>query len=211
MLEFLERPSSLNENFPLLLMLHGYGSDENDLFSFASELPSEYHIVSLKAPYRLEPYGNAWYAINFDSDKGKWNNIPQAIESIELVVNFIQNFTNERSVDKSNITLIGFSQGTILSYALALNYPHLVKNIIGLSGYFDQEMVNNLKSSDEYKHINCFASHGTQDQVIPIDWGELSYEKLLQQGINISFKTYPIGHGVSPQNFYDLKNWLIAH
>ena len=47
-LEFIERPSSLTNNIPLLVMLHGYGSDENDLFSFTNELPKEYHIISLK-------------------------------------------------------------------------------------------------------------------------------------------------------------------
>jgi len=55
-LEHVVRPSSLNNTkAPLLIMLHGYGSDENDLFSFASELPEELCIISAKAPYSLQP------------------------------------------------------------------------------------------------------------------------------------------------------------
>ena len=73
-LEYLVRPSTLKENAPLLLLFHGYGSDENDLFSFASELPEEFLIISAKAPYPMQPFGNAWYAINFDAEKGKWSN-----------------------------------------------------------------------------------------------------------------------------------------
>ena len=66
-LAHVSRPSTLKENAPLLVMLHGYGSDENDLFSFASELPEELFIISIRAPYSLQPSGNAWYAINFDA------------------------------------------------------------------------------------------------------------------------------------------------
>ena len=55
----ISRPSILKENAPLLVMLHGYGSDENDLFSFASELPEELFIISVRAPYPLQPNGNA--------------------------------------------------------------------------------------------------------------------------------------------------------
>ncbi|MBQ0768295.1 MAG: phospholipase, partial [Bizionia sp.] len=78
------RESSLQENAPLLILLHGYGSDENDLFSFATELPKELCIISARAPYPMEPYGNAWYAINFDADKGKWSDNEQAILSRDL-------------------------------------------------------------------------------------------------------------------------------
>ena len=85
-LEHNYRPSTKSENAPAIIMLHGYGSDENDLFSFASELPSEYAIISLKAPYKLQPFGNAWYNIYFDNPKGKWNDEEQAISSRELVV-----------------------------------------------------------------------------------------------------------------------------
>ena len=51
------------EKPPLLLLLHGYGSDENDLFSFAAELPNNYFVISARAPIPMQPYGNAWYAI----------------------------------------------------------------------------------------------------------------------------------------------------
>ena len=74
----LTRKSTLTENAPLLIMMHGYGSDENDLFSFASELPEELFIISVRAPFSMQPYGNAWYTINFDADRGKWNDQKEA-------------------------------------------------------------------------------------------------------------------------------------
>ena len=72
-LHHITRPSTLKENAPLLIMFHGYGSDENDLFSFATELPEELFIISVRAPHAMQPYGNAWYAINFDAEMNKWS------------------------------------------------------------------------------------------------------------------------------------------
>ena len=80
LLEHNYRPSSLSENVPAIIMLHGYGSDENDLFSFASELPETYAIIALKAPIPMQPFGNAWYQIYFDANDGKFSDDKQAID-----------------------------------------------------------------------------------------------------------------------------------
>ncbi len=99
------RKSTITENAPLLIMMHGYGSDENDLFSFASELPEELFIISVKAPHPMQPYGNAWYAINFDADKGKWSDNEEAIESRDLIATFIDEVVTTYPVNKNNVSL----------------------------------------------------------------------------------------------------------
>ena len=63
----IQEPKIKLDKNPLLLLLHGYGSNEADLFSFASELPDKYYIVSARAPYDLQYGSYAWYAINFDA------------------------------------------------------------------------------------------------------------------------------------------------
>ncbi|MEM1002448.1 MAG: alpha/beta fold hydrolase [Bacteroidota bacterium] len=207
-LEHLKRPSSLSENAPLVIMCHGYGSDENDLFSFASELPEELFIISLKAPYRLQPYGNAWYAINFDAEQGKWSDNEQAIASRDLIAEFIEQACEAYPVDPKNVTLLGFSQGTILSLAVALSYPQLVKNVVGLSGYVNSDILKEDFPSNDYSHIDMFCSHGSVDQVIPVDWARQTPKFLEALNISHVYKEYPVGHGVAPQNFLDFKDWL---
>jgi phospholipase/carboxylesterase len=59
-----------------------------------------------------------------------------------------------------------------------------------------------------FSNLTIFASHGTVDQVIPVAWGRKAKPILENLGIATTYKEYPIGHGVSPQNFYDFKNWL---
>lgn len=210
-LHYITRPSSLKENAPLLIMCHGYGSDENDLFSFASELPEELMIISLRAPYAMQPYGNAWYAINFDADKGKWSDNEQAKQSVDLISEFIDYACNTYTVDAKNITLLGFSQGTILSYAVALTYPEKVKNIVALSGYINEDILPDSIDEANVSHLNFFCSHGSVDQVIPVDWAQKAPVFLKALGINHVYSEYPVGHGVAPQNFFDLKVWLAKY
>lgn len=207
-LDFVLRPSTLKENTPLLIMLHGYGSDENDLFSFASELPEELLIVSARAPYKMQPFGNAWYAINFDADKGKWNDNEQAKQSVELISKFIDEVSNVYDVNKKNITLLGFSQGSILSYAVALTYPKKVKNIVALSGYVNKDILPNNLTDKDYSHLDFYCSHGSVDQVIPPDWARQTQPLLNALNIKNTYSEFPVGHGVAPQNFYEFKEWL---
>ena len=201
------RESSLKENAPLLLLFHGYGSDENDLFSFASELPEELFIISARAPYPMQPYGNAWYAINFDAENGKWSDDEQAKTSRDLIGKFIDEVLENYPVNKDNVTLLGFSQGTILSYAVALTYPEKIKNVIALSGYVNENIFD-IKPKENYKHLNFYCSHGSVDQVIPVDWARQSPKFLSALEINNKYNEFPVGHGVAPQNFYEFKSWL---
>ena len=210
-LHYITRPSSIKENAPLLIMCHGYGSDENDLFSFASELPEELMIISLRAPYQMQPYGNAWYAINFDEDKGKWSDNEQAKQSVNLISEFIDYACGTYDVDSKNVTLLGFSQGTILSYAVALTYPEKVKNIVALSGYINEDILPDSIEENDVAHLNFFCSHGSVDQVIPVDWAQKAPVFLKALGINHVYSEYPVGHGVAPQNFFDLKAWLVKN
>ena len=193
---------------PVIIMLHGFGSDENDLFSFASELPEKYAIISLKAPIRMEPYGNAWYNIYLDDSQGKFSDDEQAISSRELVSRCIDEVVEKYKVDADNVTLLGFSQGTILAFAVALSYPEKVKNVIGLSGYINKEILKDDYENNEFSNLSIYTSHGNVDQVIPVDWARKTEPFLKNLNIDCVYSEFPVGHGVAPQNFYELKNWL---
>lgn len=207
-LQHVTRPSSLKENAPVLIMFHGYGSDENDLFGFASELSDELFIISARAPYPMQPYGNAWYTINFDAEMNKWNDNEQAIQSRDLISKFIDEVKDAYPVNKETVTLLGFSQGTILSYAVALTYPEKVKNVIALSGYISPEMLPDDIETKNYSHLDFYCSHGSADQVIPVEWARKVPKFLNSLAIKNTYTEFPVGHGVAPENFYELKSWL---
>jgi phospholipase/carboxylesterase len=201
-------PKNKKNKNPLLLLLHGYGSNEEDLFSFANELPEDYFVISARAPYDMSYGSYAWYAINFDADENKFSDIGQAKESRDLIATFIDELTENYLIDAKNVTLIGFSQGSILSYAVALSYPEKVQRVVAMSGYLNPEIAIDGFENNDFSNLKIFASHGTVDQVIPVSWARKSPPILESLGIDVVYKEYPIGHGVSPQNFHDLKNWL---
>ena len=209
-LEFkIREPKIKLDKNPLILLLHGYGSNEEDLFSFASELPEEYYIISARAPYDLQYGSYAWYAINFDADENKFSDHEQAKVSRDLIAGFIDELIANYPIDEAQLALVGFSQGSILSYAVALSYPEKVQKVVAMSGYLNLEIVADDYLTNNFTDLKIFASHGTVDQVIPVEWARKTPAILENSGINVTYKEYPIGHGVAPQNFYDFKNWLL--
>ena len=208
-LEYLiKKPTNLQASHPLIVLLHGYGSNEQDLFSFASELPDDVFIISFRAPYDLMYGSYAWYAINFDADENKFSDLDQARASRDLIMQNITQILAQYPININDITLIGFSQGAILSYAIALSYPQKIKQIVALTGYVNQEiMVENFKSNN-FSKLRIFASHGWQDQVIPVEWARKTPDFLKELNIDCTYKEYAVGHGVAPQNFFDFKAWM---
>ena len=209
-LEYLVREPKIKlDKNPLLVLIHGYGSNEEDLFSFATELPDEYYIVSVRAPYDLQYRSYAWYAINFDADQNKFSDNEQAKTSRDLIAKFIEELTVNYPIDSQNVTLIGFSQGSILSYAVALSHPEKIQKVVAMSGYLNEEILDENYLKNSFSNLKIFAAHGTVDQVIPVEWARKAKPFLDNLGIISTYKEYPMGHGVSPQEFSDLKNWLL--
>lgn len=206
-LQYLVRaPKKAIENPPLLILLHGYGSNKEDLFSFAKELPDDFLIVSTQAPHEMGFGGYAWYAINFDAMNGKFSDLEQAKASIDLIAEFIDEIQLKFNTDPSKTFLLGFSQGAILSYSLSFFYPNKVHYVIALSGYINQELLPKEISSAIKTEYYC--SHGSVDQVLPVDWARKSSPFLSKLGLKNVYFEYPVGHGVAPQNFYSFKSWI---
>jgi len=197
-----------NANAPVLFLLHGYGSDEQDLFSFAPELPEDLWVISVRAPHILEPYGYAWYSINFEAERGKWSNIEQAVASRDAILKFIEEAVQSYRLDPMRISLLGFSQGAILGYALALSYPEHFRSLIALSGYIDAKMLASDYLTKSHTALSIYASHGQLDVVIPPVWAEHSADLMQEMKLNYIFEQFPVGHGVSAENFHSFRRWM---
>ncbi len=194
---------------PLLIMLHGYGSNEQDLFSFANELPDDLLIVSAQAPLSMGMGSYAWYTIHFDaSDASKFSDMPEAIKARDTIAQFIDEIIENFNVDTNKVFLLGFSQGTILSYAVALNHPKKVNYVIGLSGYINTDLLPEELNKENYTNLDIYSSHGSVDQVIPVEWARNTQPQLNELNIKNVYEEYPVGHGVAPQNFHSLKQWI---
>ena len=165
-------------------------------------------IISARAPQNLGFGSYAWYTIHFNNTQGKFSDIPEAIEAREKVAVFIDEIQRRYTISPNKTFLLGFSQGTILSYAVALNYPKKVQKVIALSGYINLELLTNTIETNDYSELDFFISHGSVDQVIPTEWAKKAPLFLNELNIKNSYKEYPVGHGIAPRNFFDFKKWI---
>lgn len=205
---YLHKKSSLIDTpSPLLIMVHGYGSNENDLFSFARVLPKELTIISIRGNVNIQGIGYAWYDISMDFNGNKVYDIEKAIRSRDEIANCIDKCIEVYNTDRNNVTLMGFSQGSILINAVALTYPEKVKNIIALSGAIDPTIIN--LSTNSLKNLSFYISHGTLDEVLPYNLSKESLTLLDENNLDYVFEDYPVGHGVSPDNIKSMLSWLV--
>lgn len=203
----IRKPQDITPHTPLLVLLHGYGSNEEGLFSFEPDLPKDWLVISLQAPKDTPYRGFCWYDIDF-TDIDKFINVEQAEESIQWVLNQISTIREKYRISEGKTHLCGFSQGGIISYALALRNPQFFQKVACLSAYPEQKILQNIANKKALSHLEFFVSHGTEDTVVPLDWGKKGYQLLYNLNLFFVFREYPNGHGISPKNYQDLMNFF---
>lgn len=205
----IRRPLKEGETTPVLFLLHGYGSHEEDLFSFVNYLPEEYLIISLRAPLTLGFGGYAWYSIHFNEQQDKWSDDDEAKTAQEIILHNIDYHLEQFKLEGQKVSLLGFSQGAILSWAVGLSHPERIDKIIALSGYVNEDIFGYAKEGLD--QLRIFSSHGTEDPTLPVDWARKGIALVEKKEINVDYKEYPTGHGINPENFADLLAWLKAN
>jgi len=200
-------PDNLNlESKEPLYMLHGYGSNEVDLFMLNDRIPEGYFPVSLRAPYR-SPYGGyAWYDISVDA-RGQFvfdnRQMKQSLIKLEEEIRRI----NARFGFKMPVNLLGFSQGSILSYLFLTFFPEKVSNIVAFSGYIHESLMAPF-SPGSVRHIRVFASHGVYDDIIPVERARKISPYLSERNITHVYKEYHAGHYLTDENIADAMSFL---
>lgn len=164
--------------------------------------------MSFRAPKNSNYGGYVWFDIDFNNpsnflDENEGN------EAVKLVMENIMSVTNRYGLTNNPTHLCGFSQGGIIVYSLALQYPDLFSKIACLSSFPEEKMLRNIvKDKKKYENLRFFISHGMEDTVIPIDWGRKAAEILYDLSAYFSFREYMSGHGVNQKNYLDLMEFF---
>ena len=202
----IRRPLKEGGKTPILFLLHGYGSHEEDLYSFANYLPEEYIIISLRAPLTLGFGGYAWYSIHFNEQQDKWSDDAEAKRAQEIILYNIDYHLEQFKLEGQKVSLLGFSQGAILSWAVGLSHPERIDKIIALSGYVNEDIFGYAKEGLD--QLRIFSSHGTEDPTLPVDWARKGIALVEKKDLKVEYKEYSAGHSINPENFADLLAWL---
>ncbi|MBL4653665.1 MAG: hypothetical protein JKY53_12505 [Flavobacteriales bacterium] len=198
----------------LLILIHGYGSNETDLFSFVNRFPQT-TVICVRGPITRSANSYAWYDIAFKPDGNHGRNLNQALQSETMLLQFIEVMKEKYNTEKTIVG--GFSQGAIMSAQIALSHPKAIDGIICLSGMLLSENTKaNESGAEQYKSIKAFYGHGILDQVLTIDRGRRCSATIRKSGIQLTHKEYPIKHQISGQELKDIELWyktnfLAAH
>ncbi|WP_312083728.1 alpha/beta hydrolase [Epilithonimonas hominis] len=208
-LQYLVRePQNITPETPVLFLLHGYGSNEEDLFSFVPTLPEDWLVISFRAPKDSSYGGYAWFDIDFNNAEN-FVDENEANEAVKLVLENIMSVTNRYGLTDNKTHLCGFSQGGMIVYSLALQYPDLFSKVACLSSYPEEKLLNNIdRNKKKYENMRFFISHGAEDAVIPLEWGRKAADLLYDLSAFFSFREYMSGHGVNQKNYLDLMDFF---
>ncbi len=196
-----------NEKSPLLLLLHGFGADENDLFGLASFMDEHFFTASVQAPFALPFGGRAWFEIYFNPGQEIGFNAKQFEESLKLILEFVDELIAEHDLDTDRVYLCGFSQGSMMSLSAMFSEPEKFAGVVAMSGRAANEMVVE-ENIDKLKDFPILVTHGTLDQVLPIENGRATKEILSRLPVKLEYKEYEMAHEISPESLQDVSSWL---
>ncbi|MCH2199945.1 MAG: hypothetical protein MK081_14290 [Flavobacteriales bacterium] len=190
---------------PLLLLLHGLGSNERDLIPLGEQLDDRFLIVYLRAPYTQRQGRYEWYDVTFTQD-GPVGNDEQVKQSAELIKQFISALSRDYDFDSEKVYIGGFSQGGIMSYEVGLAPDTPVKGLVVLSGRM-MDITKETIREHGIPPVEVFISHGAEDQVIDINYARVAW-KLLEEDVRVSYLEYGGAHSVGQPALEALNKWL---
>jgi phospholipase/carboxylesterase len=201
------QPASSAGKAPVVIMLHGFGSNEADLFDLADQIPNNYLVLSLRAPIEMGKGSYAWYKIDYSTGKLVFD-IKEEEKSRAMIIDFIEQVKQHYPVDEKEIYLFGFSQGAIMSYSIALTRPDLVHGIAVMSGRLMDEVKTTVATQDQLKDLKVFISHGTLDNRLPLQGAKDANAFLSSLEIHADYHEYSAGHEINSFMMQDFLNWL---
>ncbi len=194
---------------PLLIQLHGIGSNEDDLFAFADLLDPRCVVLSARAPLVIGPGSYAWFDVRF-LPQGNSINVEQLRASRDTLVQFIGEAAAAYQADPQRVYLMGFSQGGIMGLTVALTHPALVAGVVAMSSRIPPQVVPWLAPKEDLTGLPLLMTHGTDDQVIPVRDAREARKLLESLPVDLTYHEYPMGHQVIPKSLQDALTWITA-
>ena len=194
--------------FPLVVALHGWGSNAHDLLGLAPVLNrGELLVLSPQGPVTFPIAqgvpGHGWFDLTREGPPDP-SEIKQAADLVEA---FVEAATARYPVDPRKRVLLGFSQGGVLAYELALRNPSAWAGVAALSSWLPEELVR-AAGSPSLETLPVFVTHGTQDPMIPVERAQESRERLNTLGALLTYREHEMEHEVRPEALRDLVGWL---
>lgn len=198
-----------------IIWLHGLGADGNDFAPIVPELglTGEVgirfvfpHAPSIPVTINAGLVMPAWYDI-VEMEIDRKVDTAQLLMSATAVSAFVEREI-ERGIASKRILLAGFSQGGAVAYQVALSHAETLGGLLAMSTYFATSDTIALSSAN--RTIPIEVHHGTYDQVVPERLGKSAVKDLQEKGYEVTYRNYPMEHGVCVEQIADISAWIKA-
>ncbi len=209
LLKYLVRqPITTRQRPPVIILLHGVGGNERNLFQYAAMLPPEYLVIAARAPYVLGADSYGWFHVSFATGKPVIE--PEEAEKSRIILRqFINQIIELYNADSTCVYLAGFSQGAIMCYSMALTHPGRIKGMAVLSGRVLPEIRPLVKASETLSKLRLLISHGVDDTKLPVQYARDAKEYIESLQIDLTYVEWPkTGHLVNHAMVEKLVEWM---
>jgi phospholipase/carboxylesterase len=188
-----------------LVLFHGRGADENDLFPLLDALDPERRLLGVtpRGPLSLPPGGAHWYALGGLGTPDRDTFMP----TFERTIRWLDALAAATGIPPERTVLGGFSQGTAMAYAFGLSQGRArPAGLIALSGFVPTVAGLELDLGRPLPPVAI--GHGTLDPVIGVEWSRQARELLERAGADVLYREYPLPHTIDPEYVSALAAWL---
>lgn len=196
-----------------VIWLHGLGADGHDFEPIVPELrlPTDLALrfVFPHAPPRPVTLNGgmvmrAWYDIVSLDAEGRAD-AAGVHESTAILDDLIER-EKTRGIAADKIVIAGFSMGGAIAINTALHTKERLAGMMALSTYLP--LPGEIDAANGHRDLPVFMAHGSFDPMLPMQWGQLSAEKLEEAGFAVEWHEYPMAHAVCPEEIRDISAWL---
>jgi phospholipase/carboxylesterase len=194
---------------PLLVLLHGIGADENDLFPLGRLLDPRLLVVSLRAPH---PYsiGRSWFHIDFLPDGRVVPDAAQARAALRDLIDWLLAAPTRLGTDPARTFLLGFSQGAMMALGVLGTAPERLAGVIALSGRYPAGLFETTAAPDAMARVPVLVAHGRYDDVLPVAHGRATRDALAPLLRDFTYEEFPVAHGIDDDEVRLVATWLAA-
>ena len=195
--------------FPTILTLHGRGANAFDLLGLAPHICGGKFLIlcpqgPLETPVAPDIMGYAWYPMSL----GGPPDVAAILSSRQKLQNFLDESLQRYPIDAKKLVVLGFSQGGVMAYSLALENPERFAALVVLSSWLPRELEAQLSINESVQSLPTLVQHGTQDPMIEIARARDSVERLRKLRLPLTYREYEMGHEIRPRSLVDLSAWL---
>jgi len=194
---------------PTILTLHGRGANAFDLLGLAPYICNGKFLMicpqgPLETPIGPGAVGYAWYPMTM----GGPPDVGAILSSREKLQAFLDECLARYPIDARKLALLGFSQGGVMAYSLALSHPERFAALAVLSSWLPKELISELAVKETVQSLPTLVQHGTEDQLIELQRSRDSVEQLRALRLPVTYREYDMGHEITPRGLSELSAWL---